>query len=70
MKASGHGVLSASAGRRFVSFLHLLDASYPRSGVHILSEQTMKQRAVELESEGLALDGQGHATRRRRHQRA
>ena len=30
--------------------------------VHILSEQTMKQRAVELESEGLALDGQGHAT--------
>ena len=49
--------------RGFVSFLHLLDARLPPgSEVHILSEQTMKQRAVELESEGLALDGQGHAT--------
>ena len=44
--------------RGFESLLRLLDARLPKnSEVHILSEQTMLNRTLELNSEGLALDG-------------
>jgi len=49
--------------RGFESLLRLLDARLPpNSEVYILSEQSEKRRQVELESEGLALDG-GPATK-------